>query len=376
MLLPPPLSLLWLAPSGTILLLAQRRPSLAAVPARSGPRVSIIIPARNEAENIGPCLASLRQSSYDRLEIVVVDDRSTDDTASLAEAAAADDTRVRVIRGAELPAGWYGKPWACLQGFEAATGDILVFTDADTRHSAELLGHAVGAYLADSAGLLTVVTGQDCLTFWERVVMPQFWLPLGLRFHPLRVNAARRPRDVIANGQFIMVSREAYLAAGTHEAVRDQVAEDLALAQAFHAGGRRVRMWWADDLIRTRMYTGLAHLVEGWSKNLFLGARASFPEEPLLRAVAPLLVMLGMAFWLVPPLAMAATGGVSWAVWAFVFGSAFWALISHGMGIPAWYGLLHPLGAAVASGIVIRSIVRGGRRVEWRGRVYRDPHAG
>jgi hypothetical protein len=73
---------------------------------------------------------------------------------------------------------------------------------------------------------------------------------------------------------------------------------------------------------------------------------------------------------------MAVTGGASWAAWAFVFGSAFWALISHGMGIPAWYGLLHPLGAAVASGIVIRSVVRGGRRVEWRGRVYRDPHAG
>ena len=376
MLLPPPLSLLWLAPSGTIFLLAQRRPSLAAVPARSGPGISIIIPARNEAENIGPCLASLRQSSYDRLEIIVVDDRSTDDTAALAEAAAAEDSRVRVVRGGELPSGWYGKPWACLQGFKAATGDLLVFTDADTRHSAELLGHATGAYLAEPAGLLTVVTGQDCLTFWERVVMPQFWLPLGLRFHPLRVNAARRPRDVIANGQFIMVSREAYQAAGTHEAVRDQVAEDLALAQAFHATGRRVRMWWGDDLIRTRMYTGLSHLVEGWSKNLFLGARASFPEEPLLRAAAPLLVMLGMAFWLVPTVAMAVTGGASWAVWAFVFGSAFWALISHGMGIPAWYGLLHPLGAAVASGIVIRSVVRGGRRVEWRGRVYRDPHAG
>lgn len=376
MLPPPPLSLLWLAPSGTIFLLAQRRPALAAVPARSGPRISIIIPARNEAENIGPCLASLRRSRYGQLEIVVVDDRSTDDTAALAEAAAAEDTRVRVVRGAELPAGWYGKPWACLQGFEAATGDILVFTDADTRHSPELLGHALGAYLPEPTGLLTVVTGQDCLTFWERVVMPQFWLPLGLRFHPLRVNAARRPRDVIANGQFILVSREAYRAAGTHEAVRDQVAEDLALAQAFHAKGRRVRMWWADDLIRTRMYTGLAHLVEGWSKNLFLGARASFPEEPLLRAVAPILVMLGMAFWLVPPAAMAATGGASWTVWAFVFGSAFWALISHGMGIPAWYGLLHPLGAAVASGIVIRSMIRGGRRVEWRGRVYRDPHTG
>ena len=373
---PPPLSLLWLAPGGTIFLLARRRPLLAAVPPRRGPRISVIIPARNEAENIGPCLASLRRSSYEQLEIIVVDDRSTDETAALAETVAAEDKRVRVVHGADLPAGWYGKPWACLQGFGAATGEILVFTDADTRHSAELLGHAIGAYLSEPTGLLTVVTGQDCLTFWERVVMPQFWLPLGLRFHPLRVNAARRPRDVIANGQFIMVSREAYQAAGTHEVVRDQVAEDLALAQVFHAKGRRVRMWWGDDLIRTRMYTSLAHLVEGWSKNLFLGARASFPEEPLLRAVAPILVMLGMAFWLVPTAAMAATGGAAWAVWAYVFGSAFWALIIHGMGIPAWFGLLHPLGAAAASGIVIRSIVRGGRHVEWRGRVYRDPHAG
>jgi chlorobactene glucosyltransferase len=376
MFLPPPLSLLWLAPSGTIPLLALRRPALEAAPQKTGRSISVIVPARNEAENISACLASLLHSRYAPLEIVVVDDRSTDDTFALAEAVADRDSRVRVVRGAEPPVGWYGKPWACLQGYEAATGEILVFTDADTRHSPELLSHALGAFEAEPTGLLTVVTGQDCVTFWERLVMPQFWLPLGLRFHPLRVNAARHARDVIANGQFIMTTRDAYRASGTHAAVRGQVAEDLALAHVFHGHGLRVRMWWADDLIRTRMYTGFSHLVEGWSKNLFLGARASFPEEPILRAIAPVVVLLGICFWLVPLLAVVVTGGGDWALWAFAFGSGFWALISHGMGIPAWYGLLHPLGAAVAGAIVLRSLVRGGRKVEWRGRVYRDQRTG
>jgi chlorobactene glucosyltransferase len=366
----PAAALPWLAPYAGIFLLAWRRPVLTAVPPVRGRLVSIVVPARNEAANIATLLESLLRTDYAPCEILVVDDRSTDDTAAIVERFAARDPRVRLVHGAELPPGWYGKPWACLQGYREARGDLLLFTDADTRHAPTLLAHATGALDGGNADLATVVTGQDCLSFWERVVMPHFWVPLGLRYHPVLVNRARTPRQVIANGQFVMVTREAYETAGTHAEVRGAVAEDLALAQAFHRQGLRVRMWWADDLIRTRMYTGLASLVEGWSKNIFLGGRASFPDQPVLRLLAPLILLLGHLFWLAPAALPALTGGAPWSWWAAGLAAGFWTLIAYGMKIPVWYGLTWPLGAAVGLGILIRSTWRGSRRVEWRGRVY------
>lgn len=375
-MLPPLLALPWLAPYAGLFLLAWRRPVLTAIPPTSGQLVSVIIPARNEAANIETLLTSLRATAYDPVEFVVVDDRSTDDTAARVARVAAEDPRVRLVNGAELPAGWYGKPWACLQGAREAHGDLLVFTDADTRHAPGLLGHVAGALVAPEADLVTAVTGQDCLSFWERTVMPQFWVPLGLRYHPVRVNRARRARDVIANGQLIATTRAAYDAVGTHAAVKDAIAEDLSLAQAYHRQGKQVRMWWADDLIRTRMYTDLPSLVEGWSKNLFLGGRASFPDEPLLALLTPLLLLGWCAFWLAPPVALAATGGADWARWATGFVAGFWVLIAHGMQLPRWHGLLWPLGTLVAAGIILRSAWRGSRRVEWRGRVYVDGTSG
>jgi hypothetical protein len=188
------------------------------------------------------------------------------------------------------------------------------------------------------------------------------------------VNRARRARDIIANGQFILVPRAAYEAVGTHETVRGEVAEDLALAQAFHRAGRRVHFAFAERYMETRMYRSLPELVEGWSKNMYLGGRRSFPEEPLLRTLVPVMLILAFAFWLVPPAALALTAGRgplgAAAIAATVLSATFWALVSLGMRIPVWYGPLYPLGALAALGIGIRSAWRGGRRVEWRGRAY------
>ena len=188
---PPLLALPWLAPYAGLFLLAWRRPVLTDVPPATGQLVSVIIPARNEAANIETVLTSLRATTHHPVEFVVVDDRSTDDTAAPVARIAAEDARVRLVAGAELPPGWYGKPWACLQGAREAHGDLLVFTDADTRHAPALLGHVAGALASGEADLVTVVTGQDCLSFWERTVMPQFWVPLGLRYHPVRVNRSQ-----------------------------------------------------------------------------------------------------------------------------------------------------------------------------------------
>jgi chlorobactene glucosyltransferase len=364
----------WLLPFVSLFRLANTRPNLSDAPLAQGGLVSVIIPARNESTTIETVVRSVLASTYQSLELLVVDDRSTDDTAAIVERLIGSDTRVRLVRGAPLPAGWYGKPWACLQGYRAAKGELLLFTDADTRHQPELLARSLGALLAEGADLLTVAPRQRCVTFWERVVMPQIWLLLALRYHPARVNRARRERDVIANGQFILLPRASYEAIGTHEVVRGEVAEDLALAQACHRAGMRVRFVFAERWMETRMYRSLREMVEGWSKNMYLGGRRSFPGEPLLQALVPVMLLASFAFWLLPPTALILTGGRGLlgaaAATASGLSAVFWSLISVGVRIPPWYGLLYPLGALTAFGIGARSAWRGGRRVEWRGRAY------
>ena len=367
----------WLVPFASLFRLASHRPNLSEVAPATGTLVSVIVPARNEAGSIETVIRSVLASTYEPLELLVVDDRSTDQTAAIVERLAAEDVRLRLVRGEPLPEGWYGKPWACFQGYRAARGDFLLFTDADTRHEPELLARAVGALHAERADLLTVAPRQRCETFWERLVMPQIWLLLGLRYHPSAVNRARRERDVIANGQFILFPRASYEAVGTHEAVRHEVAEDLALAQAFYRAGRKIHFAFAERLMETRMYQSLPHLVEGWSKNAYLGGRRSFPEEPVLRALVPVMLPAAFLFWLVPPVVLAVTGATAGlgpaALTATALSALFWMAISYGMKLPPWYGLLYPAGASVALYIVARSIWRGARRVEWRGRVYSSP---
>jgi chlorobactene glucosyltransferase len=371
------LALPWLLPFLTLFRLARRQPDVSRFPPQESLRVSVIIPARNEAATIETVVRSVLASSYPGLELLVVDDRSTDDTGAILRRLAREEPRLRLLPGAELPAGWFGKPWACAQGARAARGDVLVFTDADTRHQPALLGHAVGALEQERADLVTLAPRQLCVSPWERLVMPQVWLLLGLRYHPSTVNRARRARDVIANGQFIMVRRSSYEAVGGHAAVRGEVTEDLALAQVFWAAGRRIYFAFAEDLMETRMYRDLPHLIEGWSKNIYLGGRRSLPDEPLLRALAPALLTLAMLYWLLPPLllllgaagllpaALLATAGLATAASA-----AFWWVISIGMRIPPWYGLAYPLGALMTGYIVLRSTRRGAGRVEWKGRTY------
>ncbi|MDF3052659.1 MAG: glycosyl transferase family 2 [Geminicoccaceae bacterium] len=367
----------WFLPFLTLPRLTSRKPDLTHVPAVGGRFVSVIVPARNEASTIATVVRSILATEYQPFELLVVDDRSTDDTAAIVSKVA--DPRLRLIAGEELPEGWYGKPWACYQGYQAAAGEILLFTDADTRHAPALLGHAVGAMTREGAGLVTVSPRQLCISFWERAVMPQIWFLLALRYDPAAVNRARTERDVIANGQFILTTREAYEAAGTHLGVRQEVAEDLALAQAFVRHGRRLYFAYAEQLMETRMYQNLSQLIEGWSKNIYLGGRRSFPHQPVLRALVPLMLVVALGFWLVPPgvlLAGAILPGMRAftlpALVATLMSALFWMLMARLMQIPVAYGAAYPVGALMALFIVGRSTWRGGGKVEWRGRTYRD----
>ena len=366
----------WAAPLPGLVRLARSKPSLGDVTPASGVSVSVIIPARNEAAQIETVLTSVLASTCTPLEVIVVDDRSTDDTARKVAAIAATDARVRLLPGRGLPRGWYGKPWACQQGADAATGDVLVFTDADTKHHTELLARALAMLQQSRAALLTVAPKQLVVSFWERVIMPQVWVMLGIRYHPSSVNKATRPWGVIANGQFMMFWRDGYREIGGHAAVRGEVVEDLAMAQRVVGLGKKLYFAFAYDYMETRMYQDLGQVIEGWSKNVFIGSRISLGTNPLLRFLAPFAMALNGVFWLAPPLVLlGAWLGYTPALFtpaAIATGLSvlFWSLVSFGMEAPLWYGLLYPLGAAMFLLIMARSAWRGTRRVEWRGRVY------
>lgn len=344
--------------------------------ADESPLVSVIVPARNEAFNIGGCVGSILHSRYSSMEIIVVDDESRDGTGDIAHNIAAQDSRVRLIRSEPLPVGWMGKSWACWQGYQAARGDLLVFTDADTRHEPGLLGRSIGALRRNGAGLVSVIPRQVIISFWERVVLPHVFLIMRMRYPDLaRINRSRNPRSVIANGQFLLFEREAYEAVGGHEAVRHEIVEDLRLAQRMVESGRRLHLTHGEDFMQTRMYRSLAGIVEGWSKNLAAGSRQSVGR--LMGPLLPWLLALAVAaFWLLPAAALFAglAGRTTPEVhgWGLIASAAclcFWLLAFTAFRAPRIYALTWPLGAAMTAFLLVRSAARG-PKITWKERTY------
>ena len=370
-----------LLPWAVLVLLAAashiRRPRLRTyAEATDGPRVSVIVPARNEASNLGPLLTSLARTSYANREVIVVDDRSTDGTKDIVRALVSrTDGWLRLVEGEPLPDGWYGKPWACMQGYRAATGDVLLFTDADTRHEPDLLGRALAALDDREADLLTILPEQTLGSFWERSVMPHMLFMLGLRYRTAFMNRTRNPLHVVANGQFIMMPRASYEAIGGHGAVKHEVVEDLRLAQVVVGSGRRLYATHAEEFMKTRMYRSLRGIMEGWTKNVAIGA--GYSVHPVFGRMVPWLIVAFMVgAWLVPPVILLIEAFaevpdrvVTWALGATILSLAFWMLTNVRMRVPPLYSLIYPIGAIVASVIVGRSALRG-RRVVWKGREY------
>lgn len=375
------LSLPWVAMILVMPLMLLRRPrlsSFARPAAQDAPLVSIIVPARNEAVNISVCLASLLNSDYPNYEIIVVDDGSKDGTGDIVRILADhSDGRVLLVQGEPLPPGWLGKPWACWQGWRHATGDVLLFTDADTRHDERLLGHAVGAMLGRGADMVSVMPRQLMIRLPERLILPHIFALISLRYVNLeRVNRTRTPRHVIANGQFILLRRDAYDEIGGHEALRAEIVEDQRIAQRLIAAGRRIFIAHAEDLMETRMYRTLGGIMEGWTKNLAVGSRQAAPEwaAPFVPWVIAVF-LLGM--WVVPPVAFlvallspVAAWVQGWSLAVTAASLLFW-LVAHAVQrVPLPYALAYPVGALAAAALFVRSALRG-PRVAWKGREYR-----
>ena len=328
------------------------------------PAVSVIVPARNEEQCLGRCLESLAAQQGVTFEILVVDDGSTDRTKAIAESFAG----VQVLDAGPLPQGWTGKNHAVWQGAQRARGRWLLFTDADTVHEPGSLAAAVAEAEQHGAALLSYSPRQEVESFWERALMPVIFAELAATYPPSRVSD---PQSAVAaaNGQYLMISREAYDALGGHRAVAGALLEDVALARLVKQSGRVLRFRYGGEAVRTRMYRSFGQMWEGWTKNLAL----LFPH-PIRLAVLRSLEFLIIAL----------SGLVAFGTFMLDFAGAVVALLvlaitwfaflgrirrAH---FGAWENDLAVFGLPLFAALLVRSQRHHGKRgsVEWKGRTY------
>lgn len=253
------------------------------------PTVSIVVPARNEEACLGACLESLLAQKGADFEVIVVDDSSTDRTRAIAESFRG----VRVLSPGPLAEGCSGKCNAAQAGADGARGEWLLFTDADTVHLPGSLARALAEAREHGADLLSYSPQQEVHGLIERALMTVIFAELASTYRPKEVSDPASPAAA-ANGQYLLISRAAYNAAGGHAAVAHTLLEDVALAQAVKRGGHRLRFHHGGGIVRTRMYRSLRALREGWTKNLAL----LFPQTLQLaarRGIEFLLASAGIA---------------------------------------------------------------------------------
>jgi chlorobactene glucosyltransferase len=334
------------------------------------PRLSALVPARNEAANIERCVRSLLGQAYPNFEVLVLDDHSQDATGAILSRLAQEEARLRVLQGQELPQGWLGKPWACHQLGEAARGELLLFADADTFFDPLCFAGAVSALLAERADLLSALPYEETCTWGERLIVPLMswslhsFLPIGL--------AQRLPAPALSAGvgQFMLFRRAAYHQIGGFAAVKDEIGDDSALARRVKAHGLRWRLADGTGRISCRMYHSLQEACQGFSRSLF----AAFGSRllPFLFVWTWLgIVFLEPAILLVLyaaglPVAPFSPGLAAAAV---ALSLLAWVIPLRRFHYPAWLALLYPATiflAVCVAGLSLYQAARG--QMKWKDR--------
>ncbi len=351
-------------------------------PPKQPPMVSILVAAKDEQDHIETCVNSLLAQDYPNFEVIVINDRSSDDTASiLNRLASRHKDRLTVIHIATLRDGWFGKNNAMREGITASRGPWLLLTDADCRFTAtSTLSMATREVLAHNVSLLSITPQLDTPTVWERAIQPVCGLVLISWFLPTRVNDPNT-RTAYANGAFMLIKRSAYDAIGGHERVKTEVNEDVCMAGFAKSQGLGLRVVESAGLYRTRMHPSLAAAWNGWSR-IYFGCLRNMRR---LTISASLLVALSIVPWL--SLLIALSG---WAmaptetaeVWGW---SAFaWSLavlcqqtvatrIYAMLGQRRFWSLGYVVGAVVALGMLLSAMLKvlGATSTTWRGTTYR-----
>jgi len=340
--------------------------------------VSVIVPAKDEEANIGAALETLLAQDYPNIEIIVVDDRSTDGTAEVVRGVAARDGRVRLVQVKELAAGWFGKPHAMHTGAREARGEWLLFVDADCRQAPHSVRVGVEFCAAEGGEMLSLWPVLEMHGFWENAVQPVAGSVLVAWFRPGWVNDPKH-RAAFANGQYILIRRSAYEAVGGYGAVRAKVVEDIAFAREVKGRGHRLLNAVGQDLFTTRMYDSLRAMWKGWTR-IFYGAFGGVGQ--ILGVIALTFVFTLVPFGVLAASAAAlAAGAEGWWAWT-VFGVEAGTVVAifvtmrrlfiAGCGNP-WYLALYPVAVvmvmAFEAGALARALGLGA--VTWRGTTYK-----
>ncbi|MFO7847977.1 MAG: glycosyltransferase [Balneolaceae bacterium] len=345
------------------------------------PKISICIPARNEEASLPRLLESVCRQDYPTFEVLVLDDFSEDKTHEVIQQYRNTfPGRVVPIEASPKPDHWLGKPWACRQLANNATGDILLFLDADTVLFPGMLNNIAGAFKRHKLDMITVWPQQQLVTFWEKTVIPLIYYALLTllpsiyvyrkpRWMPAFLAKWLAPSFAAANGQCIGFTQEAYEEIGGHDAVKQKVVEDVALAKVARKKGLSLRMFNGTASIRCRMYHSQQELYNGLRKNFFAGFNRSIPlflVMALLHLVVfvlPFVAIFLPFVWQQPSLVFLSVSSVS-------------LILLHRFILAVWfrwnpiYGLLHPLGVLWFQRLGIRSVADhlSGKKVKWKGR--------
>lgn len=334
----------------------------AAGPVRPG-SVSVLIPARNEAAHIAACLDAALAGGASIREIVVYDDRSTDETAAIVGAYAYRDPRVRLVAGEELPRGWCGKNHACAQLARRAAGQWLLFLDADARLRPGAADRLLGEARDRRATMISVWPRLEMRTFWEHALMPMLNV-VTFSLFPAPLSFRRGdPSLALAHGACVLVDRLAYERVGGHTAVKGEIFEDQRLARLWRAAGERSFCLDGQAAVSVRMYRSFAEIWSGFQKNFYPAFRHEvsfwiYLTFHLLVFTLPLVLAIASP----SPLTIAAAAGTI----------LIRLLLAMRFRHPLWPLFVHPVAESVLVGIALSSWwrCRSGRGVEWKDRRY------
>ena len=340
-------------------------------PISNPPPLSVCVPARNEERGVEACLHSLLNQNYPNFEVIAIDDNSTDRTGDIMRNLAQENSRLKVLKAADLPEGWLGKPFALHQAFKVTQGEYLLFTDADPVFKPTALNTAVHVMRERDLDVLTLMPKAEFGSFWERAVQPVIF---GFIASLTRFKNVNDPdhRSAMGFGAFLMFRRSAYEKIGGHEAGKSDVLEDVLIAKRAKRAGLKLFVADAKHLFSIRMYFGLKEIWFGWEKNMFLAMKKS-----VLKATYNVAVVLGFVFTPYIILAINIFEQIGWlwigmAVVGVVLVSAAAYKTCDEMELHRNNAVLFPMGALVMAAIMANSmfhtLVR--KKTKWRGRVY------
>ena len=346
----------------------QRESSRTLLTDKTQPELSVIVPARDEEACLADCLQSLVGQSGLAYEIIVVDDHSSDRTRDIAAS-----FPVQLIAADPLPTGWSGKCNAVWTGAKAAKGKWLLFTDADTQHEPNSIASGLAEAIDCGAALLSYSPKQQVHSFAERALMPVIFAELAATYRPKEVSDPRSP-TAAANGQYLLVRRDAYDGIGGHAAVATTILEDVALARLVKQAGYRLQFR-VSDVVKTRMYRTFPQMWEGWTKNLAL----LFPHPRrlvVLRMAEFAIIVLGAALAVLMAMNGVIAGAVAPAAVAALF-LVFFLLRIRRAHFDWLSNAVAIVGLPLFAILLLNSDISLNRgRVRWKGREYRGAAAG